>query len=91
MMKDLVELIPRGSRLVCLPDLQDLCPQLAEKHGFDYFSKPYNEVINLIPKEQQETGVACIDATTTKIWRLRYPAFHHWARRCRCLGLTRQS
>ena len=45
----------------CLSCKTPYAPQLAEKNGFDYFSKPYNEVKNLIPEEHRDLGVACID------------------------------
>lgn len=73
MMKDQVEVDPSRVKAggACLTCKTPYAPQLAEKHGFDYFSKPYNEVKNLIPKEHQETGVACIDCHNNKDMALK--------------------
>lgn len=63
MMKDQSEIDP--SRLKggggCLTCKTPYAPQLAEKHGVGYFSAPYKDAVNMIPKENQELGVACID------------------------------
>ena len=55
----------------CLTCKTPYAPMLAEKYGTDYFSKPYNEVLALIPKEHQELGVSCIDCHNNKDMTLR--------------------
>ncbi|NJD36963.1 MAG: ammonia-forming cytochrome c nitrite reductase subunit c552 [Geobacter sp.] len=68
MMKDQAEIAP--SRLkgggACLTCKTPYAPQLAEKHKLGYFSVPYKDAVNLIPKEHQELGVACIDCHNNK-------------------------
>lgn len=68
MMKDQSEIDP--SRLkgggACLTCKTPYAPQLAEKHGLGYFAIPYQDAVNLIPKEHQEMGVACIDCHNNK-------------------------
>jgi len=68
MMKDQAEIDP--SRLkgggACLTCKTPYAPQLAEKHKLGYFSVPYKDAVNLIPKEHQELGVACIDCHNNK-------------------------
>lgn len=55
----------------CLTCKTPYASQLAEKYGTDYFSKPYNDVLNLIPKEHQKLGVACIDCHDNKDMTLK--------------------
>ncbi|MDK9718373.1 MAG: ammonia-forming cytochrome c nitrite reductase subunit c552 [Trichlorobacter sp.] len=68
MMKDQAEIDP--SRLkgggACLTCKTPYAPQLAEKHKLGYFSVPYKDAVNLIPKEHQELGVSCIDCHNNK-------------------------
>lgn len=55
----------------CLTCKTPFAPQLAEKYGFDYFSKHYDEVKNLIPEQYRELGVACIDCHDNKDMSLK--------------------
>ena len=68
MMKDQAEIDP--SRLkgggACLTCKTPYAPQLAQKQGVTYFSQPYQDAVNQIPKEHQELGVACIDCHNNK-------------------------
>ncbi|MDD2465568.1 MAG: ammonia-forming cytochrome c nitrite reductase subunit c552 [Desulfobulbus sp.] len=68
MMRDQSEVDPSRVKAggSCLSCKTPYAPQLAEKHGLDYFSKPYNEAKNLIPEEHRELGVACIDCHDNK-------------------------
>lgn len=45
----------------CLTCKTPYAPQLQQRLGKDYFSKPYKEVLAQVPKEHQTLGVACID------------------------------
>lgn len=45
----------------CLSCKTPYAPQLAQRLGKDYFSKPYKDVLAEIPQEHQTLGVACID------------------------------
>jgi len=56
---------------VCLTCKTPYVPQLVERMGKDYFSKPYMEVLAEIPKEHQELGVACIDCHDNKDMSLK--------------------
>lgn len=73
MMKDQKDIDP--SRVkgggACLTCKTPYAPQLAEKHGKEYFSMPYNDAVNLIPKEDQLTGVACIDCHDNRSMNLK--------------------
>lgn len=55
----------------CLTCKTPYAQQLAFSRGFDYFSKPYKEVLSWIPKEHQELGVACIDCHNNKDMTLK--------------------
>jgi nitrite reductase (cytochrome c-552) len=50
----------------CLTCKTPFAPMLAEKYGFDYFSKPYMDVKNFIPEQFRDLGVACIDCHNNK-------------------------
>ena len=73
MMKDQAEIDP--SRLkgggACLTCKTPYAPQLAEKHKLGYFSVPYNDAVAMIPKQDQELGVACIDCHNNKDMSLK--------------------
>jgi len=73
MLKDQLEVDPSRVKAggACLTCKTPYAQQLAEKHGVDYFSKPYKDVLNLIPKEHQELGVACIDCHNNKDMTLK--------------------
>ena len=73
MMKDQDEVDPTRVKAggSCLSCKTPYAPQLAEKHGFDYFSKPYGEVKNLIPEEHRQLGVSCIDCHDNKDMSLK--------------------
>lgn len=69
MMKDQAEIDPSRVKAggACLTCKTPYAPQLAEKHGVaGYFSATYKDAVNLIPKEHQEMGVACIDCHNNK-------------------------
>ncbi|PMP67731.1 MAG: ammonia-forming cytochrome c nitrite reductase subunit c552, partial [Thermodesulfobacterium geofontis] len=66
--RDQVEIDP--SRLkaggVCLTCKHSLAPELEKKYGLDYYSKPYMEVLNLIPEKYRYLGDSCIDCHDPK-------------------------
>lgn len=63
MMKDQWDIDPSRVKAggVCLTCKTPYAPQLEQRMGKDYFSKPYKDVVAEIPKENQNLGVACID------------------------------
>ncbi len=73
MLKDQVEVDPARVKAggACLTCKTPYAQQLAYAKGSDYFSKPYNEVKGLIPKEHQELGVACIDCHNNRDMSLK--------------------
>ena len=68
MLKDVLEIDPsrRKAGGACLTCKTPYAQELQEKHGKDYFSKPFAEVHALIPKNHQELGVACISCHDPK-------------------------
>ncbi len=73
MLKDQVEIDP--SRVaaggVCLTCKTPYAPKLEKEKGFDYYSKPWDEVRHMIPEKHQELGVACIDCHDSKDMSLK--------------------
>ena len=55
----------------CLTCKTPFAPQLAEKFGLGYFSSPYKDALNMIPKEFQQLGVTCIDCHNNRDMTLR--------------------
>ncbi len=55
----------------CLSCKTPYAPELEQKMGKDYFSKPYKEVLAQIPTEQQTLGVACVDCHNSQDMSLR--------------------
>lgn len=51
---------------VCLTCKHTLAPELEKKYGIDYYSKPYMEVLNLIPEKYRYLGDSCIDCHNPK-------------------------
>jgi nitrite reductase (cytochrome c-552) len=51
---------------VCLSCKTPYAPQLQKQMGADYYSKPYKEVLAMIPEKNRELGVACIDCHDNK-------------------------
>lgn len=66
--RDQLEIDP--SRLkaggACLTCKHTLAPELEKKYGIDYYSKPYMEVLNLIPEKYRYLGDSCIDCHNPK-------------------------
>jgi nitrite reductase (cytochrome c-552) len=62
MLKDVLDIDPsrRKAGGVCLTCKTPYAQELQEKYGLDYFSKPFDYVHSLIPKQHRELGVACI-------------------------------
>lgn len=55
----------------CLSCKTPYAPQLEERLGEDYFSKPFKEVLAEIPQEHQTLGVACIDCHSNRDMSLK--------------------
>jgi nitrite reductase (cytochrome c-552) len=74
MVKDQLQADPSRIKAggVCLTCKTPYAPQLVQKMGKDYFSKPFMEVLGEIPKEHQELGVACIDCHDNKDMSLKF-------------------
>ncbi len=62
MVGDVLDVDParRKAGGVCLTCKTPYAQELQAKHGKDYFSKPFEQVHALIPKNHQKLGVACI-------------------------------
>ncbi len=62
MLADVLDVDPsrRKAGGACLTCKTPYAQELQAKHGKDYFSKPFDEVHALIPKNHRELGVACI-------------------------------
>ena len=73
MMKDQAEVDPSRVKAggSCLTCKTPYAPQLAEKHGLNYFSASYKDAVAMIPKEHQELGVSCIDCHDNKDMSLK--------------------
>jgi len=73
MLTDQLEVDPARVKAggACLTCKTPYAQQLADKHGFEYFSKPYKDVLDLIPKEHQKLGVSCIDCHNNKDMTLK--------------------
>ncbi|MFW6324976.1 MAG: ammonia-forming cytochrome c nitrite reductase subunit c552 [Desulfovibrionales bacterium] len=56
---------------VCLTCKTPYAPGLEEKMGAEYYSAPFKEVLNKIPEEHRELGVACIDCHNNEDMTLR--------------------
>ncbi len=56
---------------VCLSCKTPYAPRLEEKMGEEYYSAPFKEVLNQIPEEHRELGVACIDCHNNEDMTLR--------------------
>ena len=73
MVKDQLEIDAKrvGAGGVCLTCKSPYAPELEKKMGQDYYMKPFREVVNQIPQEQRELGVACIDCHNSKDMSLK--------------------
>ena len=62
MVQDVLDVDParRKAGGVCLTCKTPYAQELQAAHGKDYFSKPFDEIHALIPKNHQKLGVACI-------------------------------
>jgi nitrite reductase (cytochrome c-552) len=60
-----------GAGGVCLTCKTPYAPVLEEKMGQDYYKLPFREVVNQIPEEHRELGVACIDCHDNKDMSLK--------------------
>ena len=56
---------------VCLSCKSPYAPQLQKELGVDYFKKPFKEVLAMIPEQNRDLGVACIDCHNNKDMTLR--------------------
>lgn len=68
MLKDQVDIDPSrvGAGGVCLTCKTPYAPKLEKEKGFDYYSKPWAEVRDMIPEKHRNLGVACIDCHDNK-------------------------
>ncbi|BCS54431.1 cytochrome c-552 [Geobacter sp. SVR] len=73
MIKDQLEVDPGRVKAggSCLTCKTPYAPILQGKMGQEYFSKPYKEVLDMIPKEHQTLGVACIDCHSNRDMALK--------------------
>lgn len=56
---------------VCLSCKSPYSVELQKKLGEDYYSKPYKEILNMIPEKNRTLGVACIDCHDNKDMSLK--------------------
>lgn len=56
---------------VCLSCKSPYAPGLEKEMGEDYYKKPFMDVLNKIPEENRELGVACIDCHDNKDMSLK--------------------
>lgn len=56
---------------VCLSCKTPYAPQLQKELGVDYYSKPYKEILAMIPEKNRTLGVACIDCHDNKDMSLK--------------------
>ncbi|MFO7606721.1 MAG: ammonia-forming cytochrome c nitrite reductase subunit c552 [Desulfurivibrionaceae bacterium] len=73
MLRDQVEIDPSrvGAGGVCLTCKTPYAPKLEKEKGFDYYSKSWAEVRDMIPEEHRDLGVACIDCHDNKDMSLK--------------------
>lgn len=73
MLVDVLEIDPsrRKPGGVCLTCKTPYAQELSEKHGIDYFSRPFEEVLEFIPREHRKMGVGCISCHDPKTMGLR--------------------
>jgi nitrite reductase (cytochrome c-552) len=74
MMDDILNIDParRKAGGACLTCKTPYAQELQEKYGKDYFSKPFDEVHALIPKNHQKLGAACIHCHNESDASLRF-------------------
>jgi len=73
----------------CLTCKTPYAPELQQRLGKDYFSKPYKEVHAQIPKEHQMLGVACIDCHSSGDLSLKISRSHTLGKALDTLGVDR--
>ncbi len=73
MLKDQLEIDAKrvGAGGVCLSCKTPYAPVLEEKMDVSFYMLPFREVVNEIPKEHRELGVACIDCHDNKDMTLK--------------------
>ena len=73
MIRDQLDIDPSriGAGGVCLSCKTPYAPGLQKTKGMDYYSKPYKEMLSLIPEKHQKLGVACIDCHDNKDMALK--------------------
>ena len=73
MLSDVLEIDParRKAGGVCLTCKTPYAQELQEKHGREYFSKPFEEIHALIPRNHQKLGAACIHCHDPKDMSLK--------------------
>jgi nitrite reductase (cytochrome c-552) len=73
MLRDQLEIDPSrvGAGGVCLTCKTPYAPKFEKEMGVEYYRKPWKEVQQMLPKEHQELGVACIDCHDNKDMSLK--------------------
>lgn len=73
MLRDQLDVDPSRVKAggVCLSCKTPYAPSLRKAKGFEYYSKPYKEVLALIPEKHRTLGVSCIDCHDSKDMSLR--------------------
>ncbi|MBI2319607.1 MAG: ammonia-forming cytochrome c nitrite reductase subunit c552, partial [Betaproteobacteria bacterium] len=73
MVRDQLEADPSRIKAggVCLSCKTPYAPGLQKTKGADYYSKPYKEVLSLIPEKHRTLGVACSDCHDNKDMSIR--------------------
>ncbi|MBI2960845.1 MAG: ammonia-forming cytochrome c nitrite reductase subunit c552 [Betaproteobacteria bacterium] len=73
MIRDQLDIDPSRVKAggVCLSCKTPYAPGLQKTKGADYYSKPYKEVLSLIPEKHRTLGVACSDCHDNKDMSIR--------------------
>ena len=73
MLRDQIDVDPSRVKSggVCLSCKTPFAPALQKTLGADYYSKPYKEILGLIPEKHRMLGVACVDCHDNKDMSLK--------------------
>jgi nitrite reductase (cytochrome c-552) len=73
MLRDQLDVDPSRKKAggVCLSCKTPFAPALQKSLGADYYSKPYKEILGLIPEKHRMLGVACVDCHDNKDMSLK--------------------
>jgi len=73
MLRDQLDVDPSRVKAggVCLSCKTPYAPALQKTKGADYYSKPYKEILALIPEKHRTLGVACVDCHDNKDMSLK--------------------